>query len=96
MKPVQISSAVMLRLDELFQYIANEYKMPETAHRRVEEIREFLQSLGGCFVLAKCKRKVWNKLGYRCAVFDHAWIFAYQVYDDRVIIHDMEYAANIK
>ena len=96
MKPVQVSNAVILRLDELFQYIVNEYKMPVTAHKRIEEIREFLQSLGGCFVLAKCRRKGWNKLGYRCAVFDHTWVFAYQVYDDRVIIHDMEYAANIK
>ena len=96
MKPVQISNAVILRLDELYQYIVDEYKMPDTAHKRIEDIHEFLQSLGGCYVLSKCRHKKWSRLGYRCAVFDHVWIFAYQVYDDRIIIHDMEHAANIK
>lgn len=96
MKPVEISDTVMSRINELFIFIVNEYKAPETAHHRVEQIREFLQSLSGNFLLAKCRRKIWHQLGYRCAIFDHAWVFAYQVYDDKVIIHDMEYASNIK
>jgi hypothetical protein len=96
MKPVEIADNVLKRLDELFNYIVNEYKAPETAHNYIEEINEFLQKLGGCFVLAKCRSKKWRKKGYLCTVFNHHWIFAYQIYDDRVIIHDMEYAANIK
>jgi len=28
-------------------------------------------------------------------VFNHCGVFAYQIYDERVIIHDMEYAPNI-
>jgi len=95
MKPVEISVDALGKLDELFKYIVNEYKAPETAHNYIEGINEFLQKLGGCFALAKCRRKKWREKGYHCAVYDHSWIFAYQIYDDRVIIHDMEYTANI-
>jgi len=95
MKPVEIAENVMERLNELFYYIVNEYKMPETAHNYIEEINKFLQELGGCFTLVKCRRKKWSEKGYNCAVFNHRWIFAYKIYDDRVIIHDMEYAAII-
>ena len=95
MKPVEIADNVLERLNELFNYIINEYKMPETAHNYIEEINEFMQKLGGCFALEKCRLKKWREKGYHCAVFNHRWIFAYQIYDDRVIIHDMKYAANI-
>ena len=95
MKPVEIATNVLERLDDLFNYIVNEYKAPETAHNYIEKVNDFLQKLGGCFVLAKCRRKKWYVKGYHCAIFDHRWVFAYQIYDDRVIIHDMDYAANI-
>ena len=95
MKPVEIADKVLERIDELFNHIVNEFKAPATAHRYIQEIYEFLEKLGSCFVLAKCRLKKWSEKGYRCAVFDHCWVFAYQIYDDRVIIHDMEYAANI-
>ena len=94
-KPVEISDYVIERMNELFNHIVNEYKAPETAHRYIEEIHEFLRKLGGSFALAICRRKKWREKGYRCAVFKRCWIFAYQIYDDRVIIHDMEYAPNI-
>jgi len=95
MKPVEVSDNVMIRINELFNHIVDKYKAPDTAHRYIEEIHEFLRKLGGCFALAVCRRKKWREKGYRCAVFNHCWIFAYQIYDDRVIIHDMEYAPNI-
>jgi len=95
MKPVEIDFDVLQRLNELFYYIVNEYKAPETAHNYIEEINIFLQNLGGCYALVKCRRKKWREKNYHCAVFNHRWIFAYQIYDDRVIIHDMEYSANI-
>jgi hypothetical protein len=95
MKRVEVASNVMERLDELFNYIVNEYKAPDTACNYIEEINEFLQKLGSRIALAKCRRKKWREKGYRCAVFKYCWIFAYQIYDDRVIVHDMEYAPNI-
>jgi hypothetical protein len=95
MKPVEIANNVLVCLDELFYYIVNEYKALETAHNYINEIKEFLQKLGGCFTLAKCRQKKWHEKGYHCAVFNHRWIFAYQIYDDRVIIHDMDNTANI-
>ena len=96
MKPVEIADNVTVRINELFNHIVHEYKAPDTAHGYIEEMYEFLQKLGGCFALAKCRRKKWSEKDYRCAVFKRCWIFAYQIYDDRVIIHDMEYAPNIK
>jgi plasmid stabilization system protein ParE len=94
-KPIEISDIVLKRLDELFNHIVNEFNAPATAHKYIEEINEFLQKLGNGFALAKCRRKKWREKGYRYAVFDRCWVFAYQIYDDRVIIHDMEYTANI-
>jgi hypothetical protein len=94
MKPVEIADNVLERLDALFNHIVNEYKAPDTAHSYIEEINEFLQKLGGCFALAKCRQKKWREKGYLCAIFNHRWIFAYKIYDDRVIIHDIEFAAN--
>ena len=95
MKPVEIDDNVLNRLSELFDHIVSEYKAPVTAHKYIEEINEFLKKLGGGFTLAKCRRKKWHAMGYHCAVFNHRWVFAYKIYDDRVIIHDMEYVANI-
>ncbi|MDR2848199.1 MAG: hypothetical protein LBV39_03740 [Bacteroidales bacterium] len=95
MKPVEISGDVMKRIDELFHFIIDEYKSERTAHQRIDDINIFLQSLGGNFLLAKCRRKKWHERGYRCAVFDHKWVFAYQVYAEKVIVHDMEYASKI-
>ena len=95
MKRVEVSENVGERLDDLFKYIINEYKAPNTAHKYINDINEFLQTLGGCFALAKCRRKKWLERGYLCAVFKRYWVFAYKIYDDRVIIHDMEYAPNI-
>ena len=96
MKPVEIDSNVLERIDELFNFIINEFKAPDTAHCYIENIHQFLQKLGGNFSLVKCRRKKWREKGFHCAVFNHCWVFAYKIYDDRVIIHDMEYAANIK
>ena len=76
MKPVEIADNVLVRIDELFDYIVNEYKAQDTAHNYIEKINVFLQNLGGCFALAKCRRKKWREKGYRCAVFNHRWIFA--------------------
>jgi len=95
MKPVEVADNVIKRMDELFNHIVDEYQMPCTAHNYIDEMNEFLRKLGGCFTLAECRRKIWYEKGYRCAVFNHCWIFAYQIYDDRVIIHDMEFAPNI-
>jgi len=95
MKPVEIADNVLMRMDELFYHVVYEYKAPNTAHKYIEKINVFLKNLGGCFAYAICRRKKWREKGYRCAVFNRRWIFAYQIYDDRVIVHDMEYAPNI-
>jgi len=45
---------------------------------------------------AKCRFKIWGELGYRCAVFERSWIFAYEVFDEGVIVRDMMHAALLK
>jgi hypothetical protein len=36
-----------------------------------------------------CRFKKWQDLGYRCAVFEKDWIFAYEVFDKGIIIRDL-------
>ena len=83
MKPVEVADNVLERIDDLFNHIVYEYKAPDTAHKYIERINKFLQNLGGRFALAKCRRKMWREKAYHCAIFNHRWIFAYQIYDDR-------------
>ena len=34
-------------------------------------------------------QKVADTLGYHCAVFEKDWVFAYEVFDEGVIVRDM-------
>ena len=45
MKPVEVSGVVVSRINDLFSYIVNEYKAPETAHRRVMEIPAIIRQM---------------------------------------------------
>ncbi len=37
--------------------------------------------------------KKWNMHGYHCAVFEKEWVFAYEIFDEGVIVRDMSYTA---
>ena len=84
----------MKYLDDLADYLVDELKVSEEfACKRIGRIRIFLASLGKPADYALCRFKKWRTLGYRCAVFEKDWVFAYEIFDDGVIVHDMSHTA---
>ncbi|MCL2131110.1 MAG: hypothetical protein FWH36_01445 [Lentimicrobiaceae bacterium] len=94
MRKVHISNAVRLKIVDLRTFLVVEYNLSEyAAYKRIERIRVFLDSLSIPADYALCRFKKWQELGYRCAVFEKSWVFAYEVFDDGVIVRDMSHAA---
>lgn len=92
MREVSASELVMSKLSELEFYLQTELKFSKPAARkRVARLDKFLSSLSGDADYSLCRLKQWRALGYRCAVFE-GWVFAYETFDDGVIIQDMKHA----
>ena len=83
---------VMEMLAELRTYLAVELKLSEEA---AERIRAFLKSLGAPVDYPLCRFKRWNALGYRCAVFEKEWVFAYKTVPQGIIICDMSHVKTL-
>ena len=62
------------------------------AEARINRMENFVLSLAMPADFALCRFKKWQELGYRCAVFERTWVFAYEVFDEGVIIRDMSHA----
>jgi plasmid stabilization system protein ParE len=89
MRRVTVSRSVEDRIEELEHYLVDELKLSETAAlRRSRRLREFVRSLGNPGDYALCRYKKWRAMSYRCAAFE-GWVFAYETFDDGVIIRDM-------
>ena len=94
MRNVIISDVVRQKIEELECYLVDELKLSEEAAlKRSRRMREFVKSFGNAVDYPLCRFKRWNALGYRCAVFEKTWIFAYEIIDDGVIVRDMSHAA---
>ena len=94
MRKVRLSNIVLRYLEDLTDYMVDELKISEEAAcRRVGRIREFIVSLSSPADYALCRFKKWRELGYRCAVFERSWVFAYEIFDDGIIVRDMSHAA---
>ena len=66
----------------------------EAARKRSNRMRVFLKSLSNPIVnYALCRFKRWRALGYRCAVFEKTWVFAYEIIDEGIIVRDMSHTA---
>ena len=97
MRKVAISEAVLEKIADLRAYLTDELKLSrEAAHRRTDRSDAFLKSLAGAADYPLCRFKRWYRLGYRCAVFEKNWVFAYEVFDDGIIIRDMCHTAILK
>ena len=97
MRKVAISGAVLEKVADLRAYLTDELKLSrEAAHSRTDRIDAFLKSLTGAADYPLCRFKKWHRLGYRCAVFEKNWVFAYAVFDDGIIIRDMCHTAILK
>ena len=94
MRKVKISDNVLMKLDELTEYLIDEFKLPEdAAMRRIDRLLDFVYSLSNPADYALCRFKRWRVFGYRCAVFENSWVFAYEIFDDGVIVQDMAHGA---
>jgi hypothetical protein len=94
MRKVKSSDVVLEYLDDLTDYLVDELEVSEeAAYKRVGRIRSFLTSLGNPADYALCRFKRWRELGYRCAVFEKDWVFAYEIFDGGVIVRDMSHVA---
>ena len=95
MRKVRISDVVWDKLDELTDYMIDDFKLPEdAAMRRIDRLLEFLYSLSNPVDYALCRFKRWRALGYRCAVFEN-WVFAYEIFKEGVIVQDMTHGTTL-
>lgn len=93
MRKVAISETVLDKVSELRAFLTDELKLSrEAAHGRTDRIN----ALAGAADYPLCRFKKWHRLGYRCAVFEKDWVFAYEVFDDGIIIRDMCHTAILK
>ena len=96
MRNVLVSEQVWEKISELELYLKEELKLSkEAARKRSDRMRIFLKSLNAPVDYAPCRFKRWRALGYRCAVFENSWIFAYEVFDDGVVVQDMAHCATL-
>ena len=94
MRKVVISNSVIDKIGVLRDYLVSELKLSEdAAMRRIDRIGGFLSSLSTPVDYPLCRFKKWCMLGYRCAVFEKDWIFAYEIFIDGIIIRDMSHTS---
>lgn len=97
MRKIIISVSVQNRIEELELFLKDELKLSkEAAQRRTDRIDAFLKSLVNEADYPLCRFKKWNSLGFRCAVFEKDWVFAYEVVKEGVIVRDMSHAKLLK
>ena len=94
MREVTVSDEVWRKIKELEYFLIDELKLSEeAAYRRSDRMRAFVASLSMPADYALCRFKKWQELGYRCAMFEKSWVFAYEIFDDGVIVRDMSHTA---
>ena len=94
MREVLVSCTVMQKVSDLRIYLIEQLKLSqEAAQKRTNRMDVFLQSLAIAADYPLCRFKKWNIMGYRCAVFEKDWIFAYEVFENGVIIRDMSHTS---
>ena len=94
MREVTVSNKVRRKLEELEYFLVDEmYLSEEAALNRSRCMRVFVDSLSFPADYALCRFKKWRDLGYHCAVFEKSWVFAYEIFDEGVIVRDMSHVA---
>lgn len=94
MRRVFISELVQDKLDDLESFLKNGLKLSkEAARRRTDRMDAFLSSLTHAADYPLCRFKKWREAGYRCAVFERGWVFAYEVFDEGILVRDMSHSS---
>lgn len=96
MREVRISCLVKDKITELESYLIDELNLSEEAAlRRSLRMRKFVRSFQNPADYPLCRFKRWRAMGYRCAVFEKDWVFAYEVFEDCVIVRDMSHTSTL-
>ena len=94
MRKVFVSDTVRQKIVDLRTFLVVEFKLSEEAtYKRIDRIRTFIVSFENPVDYPLCRFKKWQELGYRCAVFEKSWVFAYEIFDGGVIVRDMSHTA---
>jgi hypothetical protein len=89
-----IPNKLWSKIGEIKNYLINELKLSEEAAiNRINRMEDFVKSFVIPTAYPLCRFKKWRDLGYRCAVFERDWIFAYEVFDNGVIVRDLSHTA---
>lgn len=92
MREVLVSKIVMDKVFELKSYLLDDLKLSEEAAlKRTDRIDRFITRLGALVDYPLCRFEKWRMLGYHCAVFEKDWVFAYELFDNGIIIRDMSH-----
>jgi hypothetical protein len=92
MRKVLISDTVQDKIVELNRFLTQEYFMSQSAaDARTRRMQNFVASLSAPISHALCRSMRWRELGYRCTSFE-GWVFAYELFDDGIIIRDMKHS----
>jgi hypothetical protein len=94
---VFVADTVWAKIEDLENYLIDELKLSEVAAlQRTDRMRQFLKSISPVLRYPICRFREWCNLGYRCAVFEKSWVFAYEEFDEGIIIRDMSNTALLK
>lgn len=94
MREVLISSTVRDKIADLETYLIDGLKLSEEAAlRRSDRMRKYVHAFCNKADYPLCRFKRWRVLGYRCAVFEKDWIFAYEIFEDGIIVRDMSHTS---
>ena len=84
-------------LDDLSSYLALELKVPDTATKYIAKLRLFAKSLElHHFAYPICNNEKFRKKDWRCATFNKKWVFAYQIKEDKIVIHEIVFGKLLK
>ena len=93
-RKVIITDVVRDEIFELELFLKNELKLSQKAAKsRTARMRAFVKSLSAPVDYPLCRFKRWNALGYRCAMFEKDWVFAYKVVPEGIIVCDMSHTS---
>ncbi len=97
MRSVVTSDTVQQKIEKLERFLIDELLLSEVAAiARCRRMREFINSLSAPVEHPLCRFYRWRRYGYHCAVFEKSWVFAYETFDDGVIVRDMSHTKLLK
>ncbi len=91
-----VSKKAQNDLNNILEYIA-EAGYPETAHRYLERLMHFINSLA---IYNKkyqlCRNRIFRLAGFRCAVFENTYVLIYKIEQNSLKIIRVIHGKNLK